>query len=149
MALTAIKKRVIFFAVGITSFSILIGVLAFLWLVVFHPGDDIRPGNIEKILAIETPILYNDGVNKIGVFFEEAHRQYLAYEEIPKDFINSIVASEDRSFFSHYGIDPFCNFSCHDSESSRRSCRSKRKHHHTADSQKPVQSQKQINQIQA
>lgn len=110
MVLSAIKKRVIFFAIGITSFSILIGVLTFLWLVVFHPGDDIRPGNIEKILAIETPIFYNDGVNKIGVFFEEAHRQYLAYEEIPKDFINSIVASEDRSFFSHYGVDPFAIF---------------------------------------
>lgn len=110
MVLSAIKKRIIFFAIGITSFSILIGVLGFLWLVVFHPGDDIRPGNIEKILAIETPILYNDGVNKIGVFFEEAHRQYLTYEEIPKDFVNSIVASEDRDFFSHYGIDPFAIF---------------------------------------
>lgn len=106
MVLSPIKKRILFLSLGVFSLAALSGVLAFLWLIVFHPGDDIRPGNIEKILAIETPIYYNDGINKIGVFFEEAHRQYLTYEEIPKDFVNSIVASEDHSFFSHYGINP-------------------------------------------
>ena len=38
---------------------------------------------------MESPVYYNDGQNKIGVFFQEAHRQYIQYEEIPKDFVNA------------------------------------------------------------
>ena len=72
---------------------------------VLDPGQQIRQSNIEKILAVESPVFYRDGVQKIGVFFETAHRQYIPYERIPKDFVNSIVASEDQKFFSHHGFD--------------------------------------------
>ncbi len=77
----------------------------YFWLVVLEPGDEILQSNIEKILAMESPVYYRDGIQKIGVFFETAHRQYVPYEQIPKDFVNSIVASEDQNFFSHHGFD--------------------------------------------
>ena len=75
------------------------------FLVVVEPGEEIRPENIERILARESPVYYADGVSKVGVFFEEAHRQYVAYEEIPPAFVQAIVAAEDHAFFRHFGID--------------------------------------------
>lgn len=78
---------------------------AYVWLVVFNPGEEIKRDNIEKILAIESPVYYRDGVNRIGVFFEQAHRQYIPFHRMPTDFVYAIVAAEDSSFFRHHGID--------------------------------------------
>jgi penicillin-binding protein 1A len=75
------------------------------WLVVLNPGEQIRQANIEAILAMESPVFYRDGQSKVGVFFQEAHRQYVPYEQIPSYFVNAIVAAEDQSFFQHSGID--------------------------------------------
>jgi len=79
----------------------------FYWLVVLHPGAEIDSANIERILGNETPVFFNDGQTRLGVFFDQAHRQYVTYEQIPQDFVNALVASEDNNFFSHYGFDPF------------------------------------------
>lgn len=78
----------------------------FYWFVVLHPGDEIDPANIQRILGKETPVFFSDGQTRVGVFFDQAHRQYVIYEQIPQDFVNALVASEDNSFFSHYGFDP-------------------------------------------
>lgn len=75
------------------------------WLVAVEPGPEIEQANIEKILGRESPVFYRDGNEKIGVLFQEAHRQYLAYEQIPRAFVNALVAAEDDQYFSHYGID--------------------------------------------
>lgn len=76
-----------------------------MWLIAWAPGAAIDQDNIEKILAMESPVYYADGKNKIGVFFEQAHREYVPYEQIPKAFVDGIVASEDHAFFRHKGID--------------------------------------------
>jgi len=34
------------------------------------------------------------------------HGHFLAYDQIPKMYVNAVVATEDRSFFSNIGIDP-------------------------------------------
>ena len=90
-----------------TLFFVGVGGLAaaYGWLVVLSPGETIRRDYIERILAIESPVYYRDGVNRIGVFFEQAHRQYVPFSRIPADFVHAIVAAEDSSFFQHYGID--------------------------------------------
>ena len=75
-------------------------------LVVVEPGDDIRPENIRKIFGKESEVYYSDGVTKLGVFFDTAHRRYVTFEEIPKTFVNALVASEDERFFQHVGFDP-------------------------------------------
>ena len=87
-------------------FALAIGLCAVLYvLIVLMPGKEIGPENIQRILSIESPVYYRDGVQKIGVFFQEQHRQYVPYEEIPKDFVNAIVAAEDHDFFHHHGVD--------------------------------------------
>ncbi|HHL32885.1 MAG TPA: glycosyl transferase family 51 [Desulfobulbaceae bacterium] len=76
------------------------------YLVVLHPSPEISQKNIKAILGRESPVLYNDGLDKIGVLFQDYHRQYLRYDQIPKQFIEALVAAEDNRFFHHYGIDP-------------------------------------------
>ncbi|MEN8257419.1 MAG: transglycosylase domain-containing protein [Thermodesulfobacteriota bacterium] len=85
--------------------SIIAAVSGYYWFVMREPGEAISQGSIENILTMESPVYYSDGSAKIGVFFEEAHRQYLSYQQVPKDFVHAIVASEDHDFFSHNGVD--------------------------------------------
>ncbi|MCI5144568.1 MAG: glycosyl transferase family 51, partial [Candidatus Electrothrix sp. AR3] len=83
-----------------------IGALGWVYyLVVLVPCPEMSPENIASILGRESPVYYRDGQEKIGVLFQDIHRQYLDYEQIPPTFINAIVAAEDDQFFEHYGID--------------------------------------------
>lgn len=75
------------------------------YLVVLHPGEEISIENIQSILGKESPVLYSDGQTPLGVFFDEAHRQYVTWDQIPETFVNALVASEDNRFFKHYGFD--------------------------------------------
>ncbi|MDF1615177.1 transglycosylase domain-containing protein [Desulfurivibrio dismutans] len=98
-------KKIFYIFVLAATACLLLGAVTLFWLVVVSPGEAIKRGNIEKILAMESPVYYRDGIRRIGVFFEQAHRQYVHFEQIPTDFIHAIVAAEDSSFFDHYGID--------------------------------------------
>ncbi len=75
-------------------------------LVVIDPGPEIEEKNIAQILGRESQFFYKDGSHKLGVVFQDYHRQYIDYDKIPKTFIQAIVAAEDQRFFTHYGIDP-------------------------------------------
>lgn len=99
-----LKKIILFF------FFLLVFILLATWgvlhyLVVLHPGKEIAFDNIQSILGKESPVLYSDGVTPLGVFFDDAHRQYVTWEQIPETFVNALVASEDNRFFEHYGFD--------------------------------------------
>lgn len=99
-------KKFVLFVVGLSLIAT-IGLLGWIyWIVVVEPGEEIRQENIRNILGKESQVLYNDGVSKLGVFFDTAHRQYVTFEEIPEIFVNALVASEDERFFSHFGFDP-------------------------------------------
>ena len=75
------------------------------YLIVLNPGPKIEQSYIQSVLGRESPVYYRDGEEKIGVLFQGTHRQYLSYEQIPKDFINALVAAEDDQFFHHFGVD--------------------------------------------
>ncbi len=76
------------------------------YLVVVEPGEEIQRENIKLILGKESGVFYSDGVTRLGVFFDTAHRKYVHYSEIPTDFINALIAAEDARFFEHFGFDP-------------------------------------------
>lgn len=75
------------------------------YLVVVHPGSEIEQSNIESILGRESPVFYSDGQKQLGVLFQDYHRQYLSFDQIPKDFVHALVAAEDNRFFHHFGLD--------------------------------------------
>lgn len=89
----------------LSAFVIITLGACYYWFVVAHPGEAIEQGSIDKILAMESPVFYNDGTAKIGVFFQESHRQYIPYKRIPDFFVTALVSSEDHDFFTHFGVD--------------------------------------------
>jgi len=101
-------KKFFFFLIFLSFASITaagFGAYALYYLIVLHPGPEIEAHNIQAILGQESPVFYNDNTTKLGVFFDEAHRQYVKYADIPVDFVNALVAAEDNQFFSHFGFD--------------------------------------------
>lgn len=100
------KKLVIFFSILAVLAMAGAGAVLY-WLVVVEPGHELELSYIESILGRESPVYYRDGNEKIGVLFQEAHRQYLPYNQIPRSFVNAIIAAEDDQFFHHIGIDFF------------------------------------------
>ncbi len=66
----------------------------------------IERGAIDRIIASESPVYYDDGQTPIGVLFEKTHRKYTKYEDIPEIFVKALLAAEDRDFFTHWGFDP-------------------------------------------
>ncbi|MDP2312129.1 MAG: transglycosylase domain-containing protein [Pseudomonadota bacterium] len=74
--------------------------------VVADPGPEFTRESIQAIIAQESPVYYRDGATRIGVFFDLEHRAYVPYAEIPKAYVNAIVAAEDGAFFDHHGVSP-------------------------------------------
>jgi membrane peptidoglycan carboxypeptidase len=71
-----------------------------------YPGDQISRERIQRIFTLQSPVYYDDGVTALGVFFQEEHRSYVPYEKLPRQFVQALVAAEDKNFFSHPGFDP-------------------------------------------
>jgi penicillin-binding protein 1A len=71
---------------------------------VFEPDEKL----IEKITSHQTRsntiVLARDG-SKIGEFYE-VDRAFVPFAQLPRGIIQSIVAIEDRNFWSHNGFDP-------------------------------------------
>ena len=98
-------KKIFLWTMGLVSLTGMgIAALAY-WFIAIYPLDEIGPDSLKKLLGVESPVFYQDGVNKVGVIFQDSHRQYLPYPKIPKDFVQAIIAAEDHTFFSHYGVD--------------------------------------------
>jgi penicillin-binding protein 1A len=73
--------------------------------IVENPGPELDRQHIRAIIAQETPVTYRDGITRVGVFFEDEHREYVPFEELPPDWVVAIVAAEDGHYWSHPGID--------------------------------------------
>ena len=74
--------------------------------VVLEPGSHLERRHIRSVIAQESPVYYRDGSTRVGVFFEAEHRLYVPFDELPQAWVMGIVAAEDQTFFSHWGIDP-------------------------------------------
>lgn len=103
--MSSFLKKLFIFLTFIALLAAVGAASALYWLVVVNPGPEIQLSYIESILGRESPVFYRDGREKLGVLFQEAHREYLPYSQIPQSFVNAIIAAEDAGFFDHYGID--------------------------------------------
>lgn len=98
-------RKFLFWVLGLLGLSVAgVAALAY-WFVAIHSADDMGPETLKKLLGVESPVFYQDGQNKVGVIFQDAHRQYLSYNKIPQGFVQALVAAEDHQFFSHHGVD--------------------------------------------
>lgn len=54
--------------------------------------------------------LYKDAINEVSIEdkvkeIKESSKEFVTYDQMPKNYINAVVAVEDRRFFEHNGID--------------------------------------------
>lgn len=74
--------------------------------VVQNPGAHMSRENVYGVVVQESPVYFRDGTTRIGVFFEDEHREFLTFEELPRAYVMAIVAAEDGDFWRHYGVSP-------------------------------------------
>lgn len=98
-------KRLFLFFLALVLCLGLGGIFAFQAAIRLTPGDTFTKEGIQRILANESTVFYNDGKTKVGVFFEGQHRDYVPYDSIPKALIDALVAAEDARYFEHGGMD--------------------------------------------
>lgn len=72
--------------------------------VVREPGDHLARDHIQRLISQESPVYYRDGTTKLGVFFEEQHRQYVPFDAMPPQFVAALVSAEDQDFWTHFGF---------------------------------------------
>lgn len=72
---------------------------------VVDAGPSFERHNLLAIVADESPVTYRDGATRLGVFFEDEHRAFVPFDELPQPWVAAIVAAEDARFWSHPGID--------------------------------------------
>lgn len=103
-----IVKR-LFLALLVVGFLCFLGGAALLYSIYNDVAEEakekIKGGAIDNIVFSESPVYYDDGETVLGVFFDKTHRRYIEYADIPPYFIKALVATEDRTFFTHPGFD--------------------------------------------
>lgn len=102
---TTMFKKLFYFFLFVCFAAVAAASTGLYYYIVLEPGTEIDESNIASILGKESPVFYNDNTTKLGVFFDESHRQYVRYGDIPEDFVNALVAAEDNRFFEHFGFD--------------------------------------------
>ena len=94
-----LKILIIFFVLS----SVIISIFFFSFLWKYSP----ELPNYSKILKYK-PELSSRLYSADGIMLKSYHRQkriYIPIERIPKNLINAFLSSEDKKFYSHFGID--------------------------------------------
>ncbi len=107
------KKYTLYTAViaVVTGISAGFGVLSVIvYQVYFGDVSELKKSTILARINEETTIYTLDEDQKIGSFFNDSHRSYVPIDEIPAHMIRAMVASEDKNFYNHSGIDPIAVF---------------------------------------
>jgi penicillin-binding protein 1A len=103
------KVKRIFLALLILGFLFFLGAAGLLYAlyndVAQEAKEKIKRGAIDSIVFSESPVYYDDGETVLGVFFDKTHRRYIEYKSIPPYFVKALVATEDKTFFTHPGFD--------------------------------------------
>ena len=95
-------RRIIWAFVAASAAGALL--LAVSWSVLSRDADSFLTLFALRVPKTITKVLDQSG-NVIGIFAEE-HRVVIPYGDIPKAFVNALVATEDTDFWEHNGTSP-------------------------------------------
>lgn len=86
-----------------TGFSMLIlGLMALAYFM--HDLPDVSTlMDVKKVPSIVVRTVDGEVIGSSGDLYGE----YMRYNDIPRDLIKAVIATEDRNFFRHFGVDPF------------------------------------------
>ena len=76
----------------------------------FGDVSELKKSTILSRINEETTIYTLDEQHKIGSFFNDSHRSYVPIDDIPIHMIRAMVASEDKNYYGHVGVDPVAIF---------------------------------------
>lgn len=94
-------KKKIFFTL------LIIGFLSPFMLVLYYlVGYNYDIGSLIDYKPSQTTRIYDRNGEKIANVFDEKHRYYAPFEEIPPRVIEALLAIEDTTFFEHHGVNP-------------------------------------------
>lgn len=86
------------FLAGILSLTLFSGYLLYLFHDLPNVGSLAQPQKRQKIVML-------DSKGEVLSVYGDMYSNYMHYYEIPRNLINAVVATEDRKFFQHFGID--------------------------------------------
>ena len=88
---------------GLGTAGVLLGVIAFS---VLYASVSVPDPN--KLVTAQTSVVYwADGKTELGRFAaEESNRQSIQLDQVPEHVRQAVLAAEDRSFYSNYGVSP-------------------------------------------
>ncbi|MBQ8516841.1 MAG: transglycosylase domain-containing protein [Akkermansia sp.] len=106
---TSLLKRILWrvFIVGVVFFLVCagLGYVVFLTVTAKYQkwADEF---NLEDINNLDHPcIIYDRNKEEIGRIYDE-NRSYVTYDKISRSMIDALVAQEDKTFWTHKGVDP-------------------------------------------
>lgn len=110
--LSFFKKLIWFSFLGVVfGFFAVAGVASVVvWQLFYGDVSELKKNAILAKIQEETTLYYLDEKTTIGSIFESSHRRYVPIEEIPVHMLNALVASEDKNFYHHRGVDPVAIF---------------------------------------
>ncbi len=111
--MSSVKRKIVLAGVAFVTSGILLGLAVvggLAYFVYFGDVTELKKSTILARINEETTLYTLDEKQKIGSFFDEAHRSYVTIDQIPRDMVRAMVAAEDKNFFQHYGIDPVAIF---------------------------------------
>jgi penicillin-binding protein 1A len=86
------------------------GIAVITFQVIFGDDSVLQRSTFLAQMNEETIILTSDEQTRLGSFFDSIHRRYIPIEEVPIHLINAFIASEDKNYYSHMGVDPIAIF---------------------------------------
>jgi penicillin-binding protein 1A len=90
------------FALTTMLTMIILGLLSLAYFM--HDLPDI--GSLTKVTKTPSIVLQTESGDIVGSS-GHIYGEYVRYNNIPRDLIKAVVATEDRNFFRHFGIDPW------------------------------------------
>ncbi len=91
-------------ALYIVTLLTIAGVMGFLALYLYV-GPQLPDVESLREIQLQTPMRIYSADGKLINEFGDVHRIPVTLDEVPKDFINALIATEDQRFYEHSGVD--------------------------------------------
>lgn len=99
------KPKKVLRIIGLVILALILIVIAYVSILILSADTrNIDSDNIYSRLNQRSTIYDDSGKEIESIFSEEGNRANVAYEDLPEDMVNAIVAIEDKTFWKHHGF---------------------------------------------
>lgn len=98
-----LKRKILVWGVGAAAFFFLFLTIYIAWISKDLPDPDRLT---DREVAQSTKIYDKTGEHLLYEIFADEKRTIIELDEVPKDVINGVIATEDKKFYEHKGIRP-------------------------------------------